>query len=176
MNKRANKRPYRKASLRGAIPKKVDPTPAQLFSLKLLLLILFYDLMSHFRKTYCWPTRTTMQKMIRKRNGRFYSLSWIDKCLCWLNESGYVLSYFRPGRRDDGTLFNRPSNRQVTFKGLQFLRKNGWRVVNWLWEWGKKAVGIKKKPALAGLWKRATVPNAPPRRPGNPFLEPLPKK
>lgn len=171
MNKRANKRPHRKASSNGAIPKKAVPTPAQLLPLKLLLLMLFHDLMSHFRRTYCWPTRATMQRMIRKRNGRVYSLSWIDKCIHWLNESGYVLSYFRPGRKDNGTLFNRPSNRQVTFKGLQFLRKNGWYVAHYLWEWAKDALGIKKKTAPDDRWRRMLVPNAPPRRHNNPFLE-----
>lgn len=170
MNKRANRPPVPRGPKMATTTGASSPTPPQLAPLKLLLLILFYDLMAHFRKTYCWPTRATMRKMIHKRNGRRYSLSWIDHCLFWLRESGYIVSYVRPGRRADGTLFNRPSNRQITFKGLQFLRKNGWNVVSWLWNWGKKKVGIKDTTQAAESWSRTTAPGSPPRRLGNPFL------
>lgn len=113
-------------------------TPTQVLTVKTCLILSLHNIMAYYEKTYCWPTRATMQRLIYQRTGRKYSLSWIDKCLHWLNKNNYMVSYFRPGRDDQGRIFNRPSNRQLTRKALATMAKMGMKPARFLWNIAKK--------------------------------------
>jgi hypothetical protein len=116
----------------------MTPARTQIAPVKLTIALIFYNIMTYYKRTYCWPTRATMQRMIHRKTGKWYTLSWIDECLHWLNHNHYLVSYFRPGRREDGTCFNRPSNRQLTRKFLVLMRKMGMKTAHYLWGASKK--------------------------------------
>lgn len=147
-------------------------TPIQILSVKSTLLIIFHNIMAHYKRTYCWPTRATMVKMIQEKTGRAYSLSWIDKCLYWLNRNGYLISYFRPGTTELGRKFNRPSNRQITRKALAFMTKIGMRPARFLWNMSKKLTP-PRDTVLQAEQKPRDPPEPIPLKPGeSPFEDP----
>lgn len=92
------------------------------------ILALFNKSMSHYNKTYCWPTRAKIQKQLSDWFGISVSLSWLDDNLGILKSSGYILSFQNWGTRGDGTHFNKPSNRQLTSKAVKLLMCHGVRV------------------------------------------------
>jgi len=135
------------------------------------ILLTFHTIMSHHKKTYCWPTRAKIQELIHKKNGKLLSLSWIDDCLGWLKQNKYIKSYRNYGRYSDGTVFNKASNRQITFKGLNALTSGGLRVARFLWSQAKKA-WRPEEPNTAIREKHPPIKEEPPRKTGeNPFLD-----
>lgn len=148
----------------------------QVTPVKLIIIVIFHNIMAHYKRTYCWPTRATMRTMIYKKTGRWYSLSWIDECLYWLNQNKFIVSYFRPGRNADGTLFNRPSNRQLTRKALGLMRKMGISVKDFLWGVTKRLFPPQDK-TTATRQKPPDPPEKPQRRAGkHAFEDPASRK
>lgn len=134
--------------------------------------MVFHQIMAHYKRTYCWPTRDKLQELIFKKKNRLYSLSWIDDCLGWLKVNRYIVSYRNYGRYDNGTIYMKASNRQLTKKALATLRKGGFDVARWLWGTAKKINGLTGS-------RTATQDNIPedqdidpPRYGKNPFLDP----
>lgn len=136
------------------------------------LLLTFHNNLAHHKKTYCWPTRQQMIEGIERIKGRLYSKSWIDDNLGNLKRNKFIVSYRNWGRYDDGTVFNKASNRQLTIKALYVLKKTGCNVAKWLWGTAKKIT----KPLDLSPATRENPPPAkeePPRKTGvNPFLDP----
>jgi hypothetical protein len=60
-----------------------------------------------------------------------------------LNLSGLLRTFTRRGRDTDGTFYNLSSNRQITGRGLNYLKHLGINVAKWLYNWAFK--GIKPK-------------------------------
>lgn len=142
-----------------------------LLTTKQAILLTFFDLIVYYKRTYCWPTRKTIQEIVKQKTTRSLSLSWIDDCLGWLKQDKYIKSYRNYGRRPDGTVYNKPSNRQLSRKALAALTKLGRKVPHHLW-------GIAKRifqPPEAAIVSREELPpikEEPPRKPGeNPFLD-----
>jgi len=128
--------------------------------------------MAYYKKTYCWPTRATMQRLVYERTGREYSLSWIDKCLGWLKKNKYMVSYFRPGRDESGRMFNRPSNRQLTRKALSLMIKMGAKPAHFLWNISKR-LSPPDDPTPEAEQSPPVLQEELPRPPQkNPFLDP----
>lgn len=128
--------------------------------------------MAHYRKTYCWPTRNAILEIILKKKNRLYSLSWLDDCLGWLKVNKYIVSYRNYGRYDNGTVYAKASNRQLTKKALVALGKSGFKVAVWLWDTKKKRVVATEQPTAT----RDNIPEEqdiiPPQHRKNPFLDP----
>lgn len=106
-----------------------------------------------------------MRRRLYEKTGRWYSLSWIDKCLHWLKKNGYILSYFQPGKKDDGTRFNRPSNRQLRYKALRLMKSVRIKVKKFLWKAGKK-LSPPKDPTPTTDQKPPDPQQNPPKKPG----------
>jgi len=141
-------------------------------STKYAILMAFHQIMAHHKKTYCWPTREKIQELILKKKNRLYSLSWIDDCLGWLKVNRYIVSYRNYGRYDNGTIYAKASNRQLTRKALATLRKGGLEVARWLWGTAKKINGLidSKTATQDNIPKDQDID--PPRYGKNPFLDP----
>ena len=99
---------------------------------KISVLVVIHKLIEKYKHSYCWPTRLRIQKLILKYHNIEISLSAIDKHLKSLNDNDYIVSFRNFGRREDGTYFLKPSNRQLTKKGLAFLISLGTRASSWL--------------------------------------------
>lgn len=112
---------------------------------KILMLQIFLSLISHYQRTYCWPTRKKILKFLEDRYKTKISFSCLDQHLADLNAGKYIKSYKRTGQNDDGTLFNLPSNRQLTWKSIAFLMSLGIKIPKWLFAWIKTG----EKPAFA---------------------------
>lgn len=105
-----------------------------------LILLIIYLLSVHFVKTYCHPRRATIQRYLANWFGRHVSLSDIDYHLGILKEAGLIKSFPNYGRRDDGTVYGKASNRQLTGECLYYLKATGVKIAKYLWVWlsGKK--------------------------------------
>ncbi len=116
---------------------------------KIAVLVVIFKLIEKHHRSYCWPTRSTIQKFLFKYHDIKISLSAIDKHLKNLNDFNYIKSFRRFGRREDGTYFLKPSNRQLTKRGLSFLIKIGVKASSWLinfiFQKGKKHDRFSKK-------------------------------
>jgi len=142
-----------------------------LLTTKQAILLTFFDLIVYYKRTYCWPTRKTTQEIIHKKTGKLLSLSWIDDCLGWLKQNKYIKSYRNYGRYEDGTIYNRASNRQLSRKALAALTKLGKTVPHHLWGVAKR---IFRPPETSTATREELPPTKeePPREPGeNPFLD-----
>jgi len=140
------------------------------------ILLTFYDIITYHKRTYCWPTRSKIQDLIYKKNGKLLSLSWIDDCLGWLKQNKYVVSYRNYGRRSDGTVYAKASNRQLTRKALVTLIKSGTRVASYLWQLSKQ-IFTPPDPPTATREKVPKIPDKVPPQPGETrFLDPALRK
>ena len=99
-------------------------------------------------------------------------MSWIDDCLGWLKRNKYIVSYRNYGRNDDGTVYSKASNRQLTIKTLLAFRKSGFKAASWLWDTAQR---ISKPPDTCDRSKD-NIPKeqdiVPPKKTGNPFRDP----
>ena len=107
---------------------------------KIAILSIFVHLISINNKTYCWPTRKKILKLLKKIHKTEISLSTLDKHLRDLCNVNLIVSFKNTGRNTDGTMFNLPSNRQVTRKCLFFLKTLGFRIANYLFIWAKERI------------------------------------
>ncbi len=99
---------------------------------KISVLVVILKLIEKYHRSYCWPTRLTIKKLLLKYHAIDISINAIDKHLKDLNDLNYIKSFRRYGRREDGTCFLKPSNRQFTRKGLSFLVTLGVKISKWL--------------------------------------------
>lgn len=143
-----------------------------LITTKHAILLTFHDIITYHKRTYCWPTRAKIRELITKKTGKLLSLSWIDDCLGWLKQNKYIVSYRNYGRRPNGTVYAKASNRQLTRKALTALIKSGKHVPSYLWQVSKQFFTPPDPPTP----KKEPTPETPPgptRQPGQtPFLDP----
>ena len=107
---------------------------------KIAILSIFVHLISVNGKTYCWPTRKKILFLLKKIHKTEISYSTLDKHLRDLCNINLIVSFKRTGRNPDGTMFNLPSNRQVTRKCLFFLKTLGFNIAGYLFIWAKKGI------------------------------------
>jgi len=91
--------------------------------------------------------RSTIQKYLKRYYRIRVSLSDISYHLWILHKADLIRVYTRYGRYPDGTVFNLPSNRQISGKGIMYLKRYGISVKNWLYNWAFR--GIKPPRAIA---------------------------
>lgn len=102
---------------------------------KLSILVTFMCICVKHQKTYCWPTRKKIRQLLKQYHQVDVSVSTIDTHLRELRQEGLIKSFKRTGRNPDGTMFNLPSNRQLTKKSVFLLCRNCVRVAKWLIDW-----------------------------------------
>ena len=107
---------------------------------KIAILSIFVYLISVNSKTYCWPTRKKILLLLKKIHKIEISLSTLDKHLKDLCNINLIISFKNTGRNADGTMFNLPSNRQLTRKCLFFLKTFGIKIANYLFIWAKDKI------------------------------------
>lgn len=135
-----------------------------------------YDLQLWHSKTYSWPTRAKVQKLLRKSYAINITLSAIDNQYQKLKAVAFMIGHKQPRQKEDGTWYMLSTNWQFTFNGLKFIKKVTGHIAHYLWTWATKALGINNKPETpAGPYPRFKH-TPPPRRDDSPFLEPPPKK
>lgn len=107
---------------------------------KIAILSIFIHLISVNGKTYCWPTRKKILFLLKKIHKIEIAPRTLDHHLRDLCNINLIVSFKRTGRNPDGTMFNLPSNRQVTRKCLFFLKTLGFRIANYLFIWAKEKI------------------------------------
>jgi hypothetical protein len=106
-----------------------------------------YRIQLKWRRTYSWAMRSTIQKYLKKYYSIEVCLSTVSYHLWVLHINDLIRVYTRYGTKLDGTHYNLPSNRQITGKGIVYLKRLGVNVVNWLYNWAFK--GIKPPKVIA---------------------------
>lgn len=107
---------------------------------KLALMTTILAICVKHQKTYCWPTRKKLKILLKKYYQVDISLRAIDHHLKDLRDFGFIKSFKRTGRNKDGTMFNLPSNRQLSKKGVFYLVRSCVKVARWLIDWAKSGV------------------------------------
>lgn len=143
-----------------------------LITTKHAILLTFHDIITHHKRTYCWPTRAKIQEIICNKTGKLLSLSWIDDCLGWLKQNKYIVSYRNYGRNDDGTVYAKASNRQLTKKALTALIKSGKKVPSYLWQVSKQFFKPPDPPTATREDPPETRDKVPPQHGKDTFLDP----
>ena len=133
-------------------------------------MLIHYHLQVRFKKTYTAVTRAKIQKLLTKFHDTSICLSAIDKQYAKLKAVGLMKMYPQPRQKDNGTWYMLATNRSLTFNGLKYLKRFTGDIVKWLWAWGLKSLGIKKKPRAPKGGRVRFKITPPPRSPGNPFL------
>jgi len=107
---------------------------------KFEILLVIKGLCTHNIRTFCWPSRDKMLILLNKHYNKKISLSALDQHLKDLRDDKFILSHPQKGQKEDGTWYNKVSNRQLTKKGVFYLLKRGIRITQWLITWAKKRI------------------------------------
>jgi len=85
-----------------------------------------YDIQAFSGRPYSWMSRAEIVRRLDKFQGVKIALSTLDYHLKNVAKNGLFVFYPRnAGRNPNGTIFVRPSNRSVTIKGLNWLKRKG---------------------------------------------------
>ena len=115
---------------------------------KVAIMVCILRTLEKYQATFCWPTLDTMLYELAKYHRIEITIRTLKLHLMELRDMGFIISYRRYGVREDGTLYNKPSNRQLTLKALKFLKALGIRVADWLWKWAIKGILPFKRKKL----------------------------
>lgn len=121
------------------------------------ILLIFKGLCNSNIRTYCWPSRAKILILLKKHYNKVICLRCLDQHLMELRDSGHINSYPQRGQKDDGTWYNKSSNRQLTRKAIFYLINRGVIFAKWLINWAKKGILPKlerKSHDLAKLYKQ----------------------
>ena len=99
------------------------------------LMLCFYNKQVFHGNSFSWMSLIFIQLQLLAIHGIGISISGIKWQLAKLEQLGFM-KYFKNncGRRSDGTIYRRPSNRMVTVKGLLWLKAHGLKIAGWLWD------------------------------------------
>jgi len=99
------------------------------------LMLCFYNKQIFHEKSYSWMSLAFILKQLREFHNIDISVSGLKWQLKKLEDLGFMTFYKNNcGRRSDGTIYRRPSNRMLTVKGLLWLRAHGLKIAGWLWD------------------------------------------
>jgi len=98
-------------------------------------MLIFYKKQVYHKRSYSWMSLGFIQKQLAEFHSIKISVSAIKWQLESLKARG-LMKYYRNrcGRRADGTVYRKPSNRSVTVQGLLWLKAGGLELVGWLWD------------------------------------------
>jgi len=87
------------------------------------------------KKTWCFSYRLTLINNIFKHCGYVLSTRMYNYYQKQAVEAGLMKVWKQWGRNPDGTIYGKPSNRQITPKGLKYLWKKGFDLPKYLLDW-----------------------------------------
>ena len=123
---------------------------------KAAVLQTIYKIIVKHKSTWCYTKRSTIRKYVKKYYGISVSLSDISYHLWDLRKCEYINVYTRYKRINYGRLVNLPSNRQITGKGISWLKRYGVKIKNYLYNWAFNGV---KPPRVIAKYKPHPTPN-----------------
>lgn len=132
------------------------------------VMLCFYKTQLKGRRTWTQMRRSKIQELLKTHSKINICLSTVSYHLCQLRKAGLIRVYERYKKGPYGTWCNLPSNRQITGRGIIYLKRTGIHVVKWLYNWAFK--GIKTPRVIA----KSTIPHEinaytrPPRRAAGP--------
>jgi len=101
------------------------------------ILLIFKGLCTCNVRTYCYPSRLKILKLLNKFYKKTISLRCLDQHLKELRDEGFIISHPQKGQKEDGTWYNKVSNRQLTRKAAFYLMKRGIIFAQWFINWIK---------------------------------------
>ncbi|MBA7495944.1 hypothetical protein ES702_06540 [subsurface metagenome] len=117
-----------------------------------------------YRRTYSFIRLKTICKHLLKYYNIRISISDVSYHLGKFYQSDILKYWQRARQRDDGTWHLLPSNRQITGKGILFLKRSGIKVSNMLYNWAFKGIKPKLYKGIRDLPNDPTTINLPSRR------------
>lgn len=119
------------------------------------MLLLLYKKQLHHQKSYSWMSQDYIQKQLHKFYGINITISGIKWQLANIERLGLV-QYFKNkcGRRADGTIYRRPSNRMITVQGLLYLKATGLKLSTWLWDHVTRKVKLPRGKGITDYEKK----------------------
>jgi len=130
---------------------------------RLSVLSILYHAQVYNKRTWSYLKRSTIQHRLDKWYGIKRCLSTVSYHLRRFREEGLIRVYERYGKGPGGTWFNLPSNRQVIGKGLIFLKRSGFKVPKWLYNWAFKGIKPPKVVAKTDSYTEQNTFTRPPR-------------
>lgn len=126
--------PTKEFDLSNIAAEKIFPV-AEKIPTKTALMLILYSMQKYNKKTYSWMSLLYISKQLYKKYDINITISAIKWQLKTLSDKG-LTRYFKNncGRRKNGTIFRRPSNRLLTIPGLVWMEKQGLKIVAWLWD------------------------------------------
>lgn len=117
------------------------------------MLLMFKGLCTHNIKTYCWPSRSKMLILLKNHYNKVISLRCLDQHLKELRDESFIYSHPQKGQKEDGTWYNKVSNRQLTKKAVFYLMKRGVIFTQWFINWIKNKILPKAERKLHNINK-----------------------
>jgi len=127
-----------------------------------------YQIQVKHNRTWSWAKRSTIQKYLKKYYRISVSLSDVSYHLLILHKADLIRVFTRYGRDSNGTVFQLPSNRQITGKGVMYLKRYGIRIKNWLYNWAFKGIRPPRSSAKTTPYITPNTFTRPPRRSAGP--------
>ena len=101
----------------------------------LAVMLCLYNKQVYHENSYSWMSLEYIQKQLAEFHNKKLSIPGIKYQLAKIQRLGFMRFYKNNcGRRSDGTIYRRPSNRMFLVKGLKFFSECGVQVVGWLWD------------------------------------------
>lgn len=127
-----------------------------------------YQIQVKHNRTWSWAKRSTIQKYLKKYYRISVSLSDISYHLLILHKADLIRVFTRYGRDCNGTVFQLPSNRQITGKGVMYLKRYGISVKNWLYNWAFNGIRPARNIAKSTPYNQPNTFTRQPRRSASP--------
>lgn len=99
------------------------------------IMLVFYNKQVYHEKSYSFMSLGFIQEQLAQFHNKRISISAIKYHLAKIKRKKLMLFYKNPcGRRSDGTIYRRPSNRMFSVRGLKLMAAYGLEIVSWLWD------------------------------------------
>jgi len=104
--------------------------------------------------SYTWMSLGYIQKQLADFHNKKLSIPGIKWQLAKIKRLKFMKFYKNNcGRRPDGTIYRRPSNRSFMVNGLRFLAACGVEVGDWLWDVVTQKIKLARAKGL-GYWEK----------------------
>lgn len=123
-----------------------------------------YKIQEKYKRTWSWAKLKTIRKLLKQHYKISVSVRDVSYHLTFLTKNDLIRVYPRYRRDENGRCFNLPSNRQITAKGINYLKSYGIKIPTWLFNWAFKAIKPPKTIAKSNPQNPSDVFDRPARR------------
>ena len=114
-------------------------------STRAALMLCFYNKQIYHRNSFSWMSLVFILKQLREFHNINITISGLKWQLNEIKRLGFMMFYKNNcGRRSDGTIYRRPSNRMLSVKGLLWLKAHGLKIASWLWDHVTKQIKLPR--------------------------------